>query len=312
MFGQVIVDAEAVLALEHEVFGHGNAGIRSQVLERCAVGSRSGDDDGIGHGAVFFQRADDTGYGRSFLADSDVDADDARILLVQNRIDGDGRLAGTTVTDDEFTLATADRDHGVDSLEACLERYLDRLAVSDAEGLDFDQARFFGLDFPFAVDRHTQGVDNAADHGFANRDTHDAACTADRVAFLDEGVIAEQYGADVVFFQVQGHAVNAVRQFQQFPGHGFVQTVNVGNAVPDFQNGADIVDVHFHIIIFDLFLDYSRYFFWLHFHYSSVTPFVTSAWSSLCCISRSCRRRLPSINLSPIWMTMPPISDGST
>ena len=35
------------------------------------------------------------------------------------------------------------------------------------------------------------------------QDTHDAACTADGVAFLDEGVIAEQYGADVVFFQVQ-------------------------------------------------------------------------------------------------------------
>ena len=140
MFGQVIVDAEAVLALEHEVFGHGNAGIRGQVLERCAVGSRSGDDDGIGHSAVFFQGPDNAGNGRCLLANSDVDADDACVLLIQDGIDGDGRLAGATVTDDEFTLATADRNHGVDSLEACLERYLDRLAVGDAESLDFDEA----------------------------------------------------------------------------------------------------------------------------------------------------------------------------
>lgn len=89
---------------------------------------------------MFFQGPDDAGNGRCLLADSDVDADDACVLLIQDGIDGDGRLAGATVTDDEFTLATADRNHGVDSLEACLERYLDRLAVGDAESLDFDEA----------------------------------------------------------------------------------------------------------------------------------------------------------------------------
>ena len=140
MFGQIVVYAEAVFALEHEVFGNGYAGIRSKILERSPVGGRCGNDDGIGHSAVFFEGPYDASNGRRFLTDGDVDTDDARILLIQNRIDGNGRLARATVTDDEFTLTTADRDHGVDGFEACLERYLDRLAVGDAESLDFDEA----------------------------------------------------------------------------------------------------------------------------------------------------------------------------
>ena len=154
MFGQIVVYAEAVFALEHEVFGNGYAGIRSQVLERSPIGSRSGDDDGIGHSAVFFQGPYDAGNGRRFLTDGDVDADDACIFLIQNGIDSDGRLAGTAVTDDEFTLATADRNHGVDCLEARLEGHLDRLAVGDAISLDFDQTGFCRLDVPFAVNGH--------------------------------------------------------------------------------------------------------------------------------------------------------------
>ena len=42
------------------------------------------------------------------------------------------------------------------------------------------------------------------------------------------------------------------------------------------QDGAYVIDVHFDVVVFDLFFDYSRYFFWLHFHFSSVTSFITS------------------------------------
>ena len=67
-----------------------------------------------------------------------------------------------------------------------------------------------------------------------------------------------------------------MRQFQEFPGHALIQTVYMRYAVPDFQDGAYVIDVHFDVVVFDLFFDYSRYFFWLHFHFSSVTSFITS------------------------------------
>ena len=53
-------------------------------------------------------------------------------LLVDDRVDGDGGLAGLAVADDELALAAADGDHRVDGLDAGLQRLLDRLALDDA------------------------------------------------------------------------------------------------------------------------------------------------------------------------------------
>ena len=50
------------------------------------------------------------------LADRDVDRDDARVLVVDDRVDRDRRLAGLTVADDQLALATADRHQRVDRL----------------------------------------------------------------------------------------------------------------------------------------------------------------------------------------------------
>lgn len=110
VFGQIVVYAEAVFALgmKYSVSRLWNTPVWSQVLERSPIGSRSGDDDGIGHSAVFFQ-VRTTRQRSTISTDGDVDADDACIF--DSKMHGDGRLAGTAVTDDEFTLATADRNH---------------------------------------------------------------------------------------------------------------------------------------------------------------------------------------------------------
>ena len=79
--------------------------------------------------------------GRRLLADRDVDADDALALLVDDRVDGDGGLAGAAVADDQLALAAADRDHRVDRLDARLQRLLHRLADDDARRLALDLAR---------------------------------------------------------------------------------------------------------------------------------------------------------------------------
>ena len=49
--------------------------------------------------------------------------------LVDDRVDRDRGLAGLPVTDDQLALATADRRHRVDRLDAGLQRLLHRLAV---------------------------------------------------------------------------------------------------------------------------------------------------------------------------------------
>ena len=52
----------------------------------------------------------------------------------------DRGLAGLTVTDDQLALAAADRGHGVDRLDAGLQRLLDRLALDDRGRLQLEGA----------------------------------------------------------------------------------------------------------------------------------------------------------------------------
>ena len=185
MLREVIVDAEACLALIHEVLSHRNTGIRCEILQRRAVSSRSGYDDRVVHGAALFERLDDARNRRGLLADGDIDADAVLVVLVEDRVDRDGRLADAAVADDELTLATADRYEGVDSLDACLQRLLDRLAVCDARCRVLDRTRLCRLDLALAVNWTAESIDDAADHGLADRDLHDAARALDLRALFD-------------------------------------------------------------------------------------------------------------------------------
>ena len=139
LLGQVVVDAQGVLALfVHEILGHGGAGVGSDVLQRGRVRGRGDHDDGVIHGPVAAQVLDHAGHGRFLLADGDVDADDVLFALIDDGVDGDGGLAGLAVADDQFALAAADGGHGVDGLEAGLQRLIDRLPARHAGSDRFD------------------------------------------------------------------------------------------------------------------------------------------------------------------------------
>ena len=159
VLGEVIINDEDVFALMHEVFRDGDTGVWCQVLHRGAFGCACVDDDGVvhsgcvRHSAVFLEILDQRCHGRALLTDGNVNADAVLALLVQNGIDTDSGFTGTTVTDDKFTLTTADRNHGVDTFETSLQRYIDWLSVSNARCFNFNVAEFGGLDFAFAIDR---------------------------------------------------------------------------------------------------------------------------------------------------------------
>ena len=109
-----------------------HAGKGRQILQSRRIGSRSADDDRVLHRAIFFKRADHLGDAGLLLADSDVDADQIFALLVDDRVDGDGRLAGLAVTDDQLTLTTANRNQRIDGGDSGLNRRIHRLAHNHA------------------------------------------------------------------------------------------------------------------------------------------------------------------------------------
>ncbi len=120
LLGQIVVDAQAVLARVAKVLAHRHAGVRREELERRGLG-RGGEHDGrVRHGSVARELVEDARDGRRLLADRDVDALHAGVLLIDDRVDRDGGLAGLTVADDELALAAADGDHRVDGLDAGL------------------------------------------------------------------------------------------------------------------------------------------------------------------------------------------------
>ena len=50
LLGEIVVNDESVLAVVSEIFSHGTAGVRSQVLKGSGVGGGGGHDDGVFHG----------------------------------------------------------------------------------------------------------------------------------------------------------------------------------------------------------------------------------------------------------------------
>ena len=211
VLGQVVVNDKDVLLLVHEILSDRYAGIGSQELHRSGIGCRSGNNDRIGVGAALFKGFSQTGNTARFLANCYINADYAGFLLVQDGINGNRRLTGTAVADDQLALSASDRYQSVNRFNTGLQRNVYRFTIRNTVGRGFNGAGLAGTNFTLAVYGLAQCVDDAAQHGLAYRALHDAAGTAHYVALLDHMVITHQYDTDFIRAKVLYHAGYAVR-----------------------------------------------------------------------------------------------------
>src|SRR5262245_40146668 len=249
---QVGVNAAHRPAAGHEIFADGAPAVWRQVLHRRRLRSRGRDDDRIVHRVILFQRRLHLGHGRSLLADGHVDADHVFALLVNDRIERDGGLAGLAVADDQFALAAPDRDHRVNRFEAGLQRLFHPLAVDDARRDALDRHVILGNDRAFAVGGLSTRVDPAADHRLARRHLDDSFGALDDVTFFDRLKFAEQDRADLVLFEVERESRRALLEFQQLAGHHLFEAVNSGDPVADLDHRADFGHGHAGVEMLDL------------------------------------------------------------
>ena len=245
MLGEVVVDADRVLAVVAEELAHRAAGVGGDVQDGRGVGGGGGDHDRVVHRPELLEGADHLRDRGLLLADGDVDADDALALLVDDRVHRHRGLAGLAVADDELALAAADGDHRVDGLEAGLERLLHRLAVHDAGGDRLDRVARGGRDRALPVDRLAERVHHAADEGVSHGHGHDPPGALDGVALADLVRLAEQHRAHRVLLEVERQAHDPVGQLEELPRHAVLEAVDAGDAVPHAEHGADLghVDV---------------------------------------------------------------------
>ena len=249
LLGEIVVHAEGRLALVvHEVLRHRGARIGRDVLHRRRVGRRRDDDDGVLHRALFLQARDDRRHRGRLLANGDVHANDALTLLVDDRVNGDGRLAGAAIADDQLALSASDRNHRVDGLDAGLERLLHGLADDDARRLAFDLPRMRRGDIALPVDGATQCIHNTSDQLGTNRNLQHSARATHLVALLELEVVAEDDGADVVLFEIEREGGDGLARFagvdlEHLAGHGLLEAVNASNSVFHFEDGANFLHV---------------------------------------------------------------------
>ena len=211
-----------MLALVHPVLADGRTGVRSQVLEAGRIRGRRGNDGRVLHRAAFFQRPAHTRDGGAFLADRDVNT--AHLLcwiagfpvraLIQNRVDTYRSLACFTVADDQLPLTAADWGHGVDGLDASLQRLSNTLPLNNRRCLQLEGAAGFGDDFTAAVDGHTQRVNNASHETIAHRNREHLFGALDRLAFFNAREVPEDHHADAVLIKVERHAHDAAGEFK--------------------------------------------------------------------------------------------------
>ena len=168
-----------MLATVHPVLADSGSRVGSQVLESCGVRGRCSNDGRVLQCTSISKSLADGSDGRRLLSNGNVNAANLLlritgcpvILLIQNRIDCDGSLAGLPVTDNELTLSTANRDHGVNGLKARLQRLMHRLTLHDAGSLQFEGAASLQVrNLSEAVDGFTHGIDHAPQVAVANLD----------------------------------------------------------------------------------------------------------------------------------------------
>ena len=180
---------------------------------------------------------------------------DVAVLLIDDRVDGDRGLARLAVADDQLALAAADGRHGVDGLDAGLERLADRLALDDARRLELDAAPLAAFDRALAVDRLAERIHHAPEQPPPDRHLEDAPRALDGVALGDVAVVAHDDGADRVALEVQRKPVGVARELDHLALHHVGQAVDAGDAVGEGDDRSLRARLDAHVEALDLLLD---------------------------------------------------------
>ena len=108
-------------------------------------------DNGVIHSACGTKSFIDTYNVGVLLSDGYINTNNILTFLVQNGINSDSCFTGTAVTDNKFTLSTANRHHGVDTFQPGLQGDINRLSVGNSRCFNFNVAIRIGFNFAFPV-----------------------------------------------------------------------------------------------------------------------------------------------------------------
>ena len=154
-------------------------------------------------------------------------------LLVDDGIYSNRSFTRLTVTDDQFSLSTSNREHGVDGKNTSLQRNRNGLSVCNTGCFPFNRVIVFRFNRCTAINRSTQCVNNSANQSRANADTGTLFGTHDLCTFYNSIIRTEQNDTNSLFFQVLNNSTDTGFKFHQFAVHGMLHPINGCNAIAD-------------------------------------------------------------------------------
>ena len=174
-----------MLSFIHKILAHCASGIRRNILQRACLGSSRRHYHGVFHcsvsGKCFYQRS----HCGSLLSDGNIDTDHVLAFLVNDRIYCQRCFSGLTVADDQLSLASSNRNHGINGLNSCLQWFMYRTSFADSRRRTFNSPKFFCYNRSRSVNRLSQSIDHAADHGVSHRNRHYLSGTFHCLAFTN-------------------------------------------------------------------------------------------------------------------------------
>ena len=233
MLGQIVDDDQRMLAVIPEIFGDRETRERRDPLQSGGGRCRGDDKDAAFGGAVLLHRFDDPPHRGRALADRHIDADNIRVLLIDDRIDADYSLAGSPVADDQLALAAPDREQGVDHQNARIHRFGHEIAFDNRGRGTFDRHFRFGLYRLVTVERPAERIDDAAEQSGSDRDPHDLTGPGHPRSRLDGLAVIEQDGTDRVGIEGQREAHSPSVESQKLIEAGVRQAGDESDPVAD-------------------------------------------------------------------------------
>ena len=175
--------------------------------------------DSMFHRAMLFQFAYYVGNRRCFLTDSHINTDNACTFLVNDGIQCYGCFTGLTVTNDQLTLATTNRNHRINSFQTGLHWLVNRFTRNHAWRNFFNWSSQCCIDWAFSIDRTTQCINYAANQFATDRYFQNTAGTSNCIAFFNVFVLTQHYGTDGVALQVHGQTESVTGEFEHLTLH---------------------------------------------------------------------------------------------
>ncbi len=205
-----------------EIFSDGGTCESSVILHGSRVTGGCRHNDGVVHRSFLLKGVDDGGDSGALLSDGNIDTIDGFTCLVvgtlvDDSVDGDGGLARLTVTDDKFTLTSANRNHGIDRLQTCLQRLVDGLTEDDSWGFALQgHVESLTSDGSLTVDGVSEGIDHTSHHAFAHGDGGYASRSFYGITFLDVVGRTQQHGSHIVFLKIHYDGLHAIVECEEF------------------------------------------------------------------------------------------------